>query len=170
MSRKKRNIEGCAMDMTPMIDVVFQLIIFFVVTMKMTEEINEDIILEEGKHGEIITAENTSSQTITIEVGMRNLIFRADASRSTMAPTTWRCSNVIRRRTTIRSLSLSYRADYRVPHEDVKGSWTSAPPTVPRVGFIAIQDKRTKAQTRQLRGGLPCPDDVNSKTTTLISI
>ena len=51
----KPKSEECAMDMTPMIDVVFQLIIFFVVTLKMTDDTNKDIILEEGKDGETLT-------------------------------------------------------------------------------------------------------------------
>ena len=30
---KKRNSEGCETNMTPMIDVVFQLLIFFIITL-----------------------------------------------------------------------------------------------------------------------------------------
>lgn len=151
MSRKKRNIEGCAMDMTPMIDVVFQLIIFFVVTMKMTEEINEDIILEEGKHGEIITAENTSSQTITIEVGMRNLIFpRGRISINNGTYNLEMLQNVIRRRyNKFGPFPVMIRADYRVPHEDVKRVMDVCTANgIARVGFIAIQDKRDKGAKR----------------------
>ena len=37
--KKKPVSEGCAGDMTPMIDVVFQLIIFFIVTIKMDETV-----------------------------------------------------------------------------------------------------------------------------------
>ena len=54
----RRASEQCEMDMTPMIDVVFQLIIFFVVTLKMTADFNKDIILEDGKHGITLTHEN----------------------------------------------------------------------------------------------------------------
>jgi biopolymer transport protein ExbD len=51
MSKRKRvtHNEGCDVDMTPMIDVVFQLIIFFIVTIKLNEQINEDIELAEAK-------------------------------------------------------------------------------------------------------------------------
>ena len=51
MKRRKREVAGCAIDMTPMIDVVFQLIIFFIVCMSITKQINEDILLADGKHG-----------------------------------------------------------------------------------------------------------------------
>jgi len=64
--RKKRNVEGCALDMTPMIDVVFQLIIFFVVTMSMVKKVNEDIYLADGKYGEII--KEMPPSTFEIEV------------------------------------------------------------------------------------------------------
>ena len=35
---KRRELETAEMNMTPMIDVVFQMIIFFVVTLKMTDD------------------------------------------------------------------------------------------------------------------------------------
>ena len=47
--RRKRSSESCDIDMTPMIDVVFQMIIFFIVTMKMDENVNKDIILEDAR-------------------------------------------------------------------------------------------------------------------------
>ena len=46
---KRRPSDGGEMNMTPMIDVVFQLIIFFVVTLKLSKEENPDIDLENGK-------------------------------------------------------------------------------------------------------------------------
>ena len=45
------------MDMTPMIDIVFQLIIFFIVIQSFTKQFNESIQLADGKHGEIISSE-----------------------------------------------------------------------------------------------------------------
>lgn len=48
---RRRNDSGCALDMTPMIDVVFQLIIFFIVTIKMDKDVNEKIELASAKHG-----------------------------------------------------------------------------------------------------------------------
>lgn len=60
--------------MTPMIDIVFQLIIFFVVTLKFTADINREIILEDGKHGPTITAESMPSTTLEIEVDRRGRV------------------------------------------------------------------------------------------------
>ena len=58
----RRVSEQCEIDMTPMIDVVFQLIIFFVVTLKMTSDINPDIELEDGKNGVTLTQDNMPPQ------------------------------------------------------------------------------------------------------------
>ena len=54
MKHRKREVAGCAIDMTPMIDVVFQLIIFFIVCMSLTKQVNEDITLAKSVHGEQI--------------------------------------------------------------------------------------------------------------------
>jgi len=42
--------EPCELNMTAMIDVVFQLIIFFVVTFNMENKLNEEIKLEFGRN------------------------------------------------------------------------------------------------------------------------
>lgn len=68
----KKNSDGCELDMTPMIDVVFQMIIFFIVTIKMDENINEDIKLEEAKDGPLYKDPDT--HTIVIEVDRRGWI------------------------------------------------------------------------------------------------
>ena len=49
MARKKH--ENPQLDMTPMIDVVFELIIFFVVTLTQATAKDETVKLEDGKHG-----------------------------------------------------------------------------------------------------------------------
>ena len=46
MARKSQ--ENPALDMTPMIDVVFELIIFFVVTLTEAQKKDETIELEDG--------------------------------------------------------------------------------------------------------------------------
>ncbi len=71
MAKKKKNSrqnDGAALDMTPMIDVVFQLIIFFVVTLKTADTINPDIVLEYGKDGPTLKADEFKVPPLTIEV------------------------------------------------------------------------------------------------------
>ncbi len=65
---KKPNNEDASLDMTPMIDVVFQLIIFFVVTLKMSDDKDTTIKLEDGKHGIVLTQEELPPSQLTIDV------------------------------------------------------------------------------------------------------
>ena len=58
MARKSQ--ENPALDMTPMIDVVFELIIFFVVTLTEAQKKDETIELEDGKHGIVLTPDEIS--------------------------------------------------------------------------------------------------------------
>jgi len=119
---KKVRSAGCDLNMTPMIDVVFQLIIFFVVTMKMTENEYEDIELEDGKHGPII--KEMPPQTLIIELG-RRLPFSGryrisinNAIVNEAALSDLLVSRVNRYRNT--NFPVLIRADYRVPHREVK--------------------------------------------------
>ena len=48
---KKRSQAQAELDMTPMIDVVFQLIIFFVVTLKMSDDRDKTVLLADGRRG-----------------------------------------------------------------------------------------------------------------------
>ena len=68
---KKRDNEGCDLNMTPMIDVVFQLIIFFIVTINIADTKDENIQLEFGYHGqEVKTSEQSDTSAVTIDVAM----------------------------------------------------------------------------------------------------
>ena len=53
----KKPQENPQLDMTPMIDVVFELIIFFVVTLVEAQKKDESIELEDGKHGIVLVPE-----------------------------------------------------------------------------------------------------------------
>ncbi len=69
---RKQNYE-LAMDMTPMIDCVFQLMIFFIVTFKLDADlINEKIELAKSPHGPAI--EDKVPGTMIIEVDKRGLV------------------------------------------------------------------------------------------------
>lgn len=69
MGRTKRSGAGeQGLDMTPMIDVVFQLIIFFVVTANLNQQaVNKDIQLPIAPHG--ISEKTRDPRQITIQVG-----------------------------------------------------------------------------------------------------
>ncbi len=65
---KKPKNEDVSLDMTPMIDVVFQLIIFFVVTLKMTDNNDTTIRLEDGRNGIVLTQDELPPSQLTIDV------------------------------------------------------------------------------------------------------
>ena len=66
MARKPQ--ENPQLDMTPMIDVVFELIIFFVVTLTEAEKKDETIELEDGQHGTVLTADQLPPDHMQIDI------------------------------------------------------------------------------------------------------
>jgi biopolymer transport protein ExbD len=131
--RKKHN-EGGDVDMTPMIDVVFQLIIFFIVTIKMDETINEDIELPQARQSP--TVEDVDPRTIVVEVDRRGWF-----SMSGVPMSEGQLRGLIRGRyARFGQYPVMIRADHRTKHEDVRkvmdicagvGIW--------RVDFAAIK-------------------------------
>ena len=70
MSRKLQ--ENPQLDMTPMIDVVFELIIFFVVTLTEAQKKDETIELEDGQHGIVLTPEELPPSHMQIDIASRD--------------------------------------------------------------------------------------------------
>ena len=149
---KKRNQESAEMNMTPMIDVVFQMIIFFVVTLKMTKEENPDIDLENGRNGETITSENMPIQTLTIEVDRRTVVRphgRISINNATLSLA--QLDAILKKRyAKFGSFPVLIRADKDAVHEDVRkvmdrctanGVW--------KVGFVAVQEAKDKSKKRR---------------------
>ena len=66
MARKPQ--ENPQLDMTPMIDVVFELIIFFVVTLTEAQKKDETIELETGQHGVVLTADELPPERMQIDI------------------------------------------------------------------------------------------------------
>ena len=136
--RHKGMQDGCDVDMTPMIDVVFQLIIFFIVTMKMEQDINPDIQLEDSVHGPII--EEVAPATIVVEISKSGniSIHNAQLSRAKFR------SIMISRKKRMGMFPVLIRGDHRARHEDIRavmdictdiGIW--------RINFAATQEDKT---------------------------
>jgi len=131
--------------MTPMIDVVFQLIIFFVVTLKMTTDVNPDIVLEDGKNGVILTQDNMPPSTLEIEVDRRG---RISIHNATLSPSM--LSTIIKNRINrfnSNEFPVLIRADRRTQHEKVRkvmdictgaGIW--------KLSFVAVQEHKGKKE------------------------
>ena len=133
MAKKKRKTEGGVdLDMTPMIDVVFQLIIFFVVTLKTADAINPDIVLEYGKNGPEMKADEFEIPPVTVEV--KRYRTPTDFLRKAKVPTGRVISingsvmsraqfrAILRQIVSQRGVNfpLLIRADKDTPHEDVR--------------------------------------------------
>ncbi len=136
MSRKK-NVDGCELDMTPMIDVVFQMIIFFIVTIKMDENINEEIILENAKEGPVY--KDPDPRTIVIEVDKRGWI---SINNLQLNDKTLR-DIMLNRFQRMGTFPVMIRADKNTKHKDVRrvmdictavGIW--------RIDFAAIKEPK----------------------------
>ena len=114
MKRRQRNSEGCELDMTPMIDVVFQMIIFFIVTIKMDENMNEEIRLEEARQGPLFTGEDP--RTMVIEVDRRGWlsINNVQLNRAQLG------SIIARRYARFGTFPVMIRADRRAEHRHVR--------------------------------------------------
>jgi len=103
------------MDMTPMIDVVFQLIIFFIVCMNMTKQFNEEIRLADGKHGEQISSDLRDPFEIEVDqrgrVSIRGIRWSHDQLYTMLA-------NRVKRMGP--NFPVLIRGDARASHEDIK--------------------------------------------------
>ena len=130
--------QGCPIDMTPMIDVVFQLIIFFIVTIKMEQDINPDIELEEARHGPVIEKEDP--RTMTVEIDRRGWISMHGAQL-----TKQKFQKIMRARyNRYGQFPVLIRGDRRTTHRDIKavmdictsvGIW--------RINFAAIYERKS---------------------------
>ena len=127
--------------MTPMIDVVFQLIIFFIVTITMTENRNEEIRLERAVNGpEIKNDESASPLTLVIEVDRKGRV-----SISNVPLTFPKLAQIIDyRRRRYNVFPIMIRADYRAKHVYVKNVMDVCTALgIGRVAFVAVKEPRT---------------------------
>ena len=149
MGRKPQ--ENPQLDMTPMIDVVFQLIIFFVVTLVEAQKKDETIELEDGQHGIVLVPEELPPSHMQIDIGLRNGKPRISMGDRDITPAE------ISRRVTERvrkykDFPVLVRADFAVPHSAVKqvmDACTSA--GIWKISFQAIGEDKTHSRKRLKR-------------------
>ena len=150
---KKRDNEGCDLNMTPMIDVVFQLIIFFIVTINIADTKDENIQLEFGYHGqEVKTSEQSDTSAVTIDVARPRAGF--PEGRISVGNITIHKENL---RTIVRSGRARFgdgfqvwgRGDWRATHGLVRKVMDlCAEEGIGRVTFIAISEAVTEPSRR----------------------
>ena len=142
MARKPQ--ENPALDMTPMIDVVFELIIFFVVTLKMSVEKDETIQLEDGKHGIELTAEELPPSHLVIDVAKNG---RISMCNFTITPAEVGRRVRDRKRKFGSNFPVLIRADYRAKHKYVKEVMDACTANgVWQLSFVAVYDRKSGKQ------------------------
>lgn len=136
--RRSSNSDGCELDMTPMIDVVFQMIIFFIVTIKMDENINEEIELQMAEESPLFDSDDP--RTMVIEVDRRGWL-----SINNVQLNKAQLTNIVQARfNKFGMFPIFIRADRRAEHRHVRsvmdictgvGIW--------QIDFAAIKEKKT---------------------------
>ena len=137
---KKPNNEDASLDMTPMIDVVFQLIIFFVVTLKMTDDKDTTIKLEDGSHGIVLTQDELPPSQLTIDVAKTGRV-----SLSNITLTDQMLAAKIRERKAKfgPDFPCMIRADQKAPHRHVAHVMNiCAAQGVWKLSFVAIAEHK----------------------------
>jgi len=148
---KKRKSEGCGVDMTPMIDVVFQMIIFFIVTLQMTEAKDKDVILEYGPNGQAIETGSTEKKAsvLIIDIGPRGRISVLNQQIELK-----QLDTMVRNRLRAQgdSFQIWIRGHHDVPHVYVKTVMdVCSNAGVGRVHIIAIKEARTESTRKHIR-------------------
>ena len=149
MARKPQ--ENPQLDMTPMIDVVFELIIFFVVTLTEAQKKDETIELEDGKHGIVLTPEELPPTHMQIDIASRDKNGkRLPRGRISMGDVDMTPDEIGRR---VKERMRKYgefpvliRADYDVQHRDVARVMNACTANgIWKISFMATaEDKRSK--------------------------
>ena len=139
MARKKH--ENPQLDMTPMIDVVFELIIFFVVTLTQATAKDETVKLEDGKHGIELTPDELPPTHLIVDVARNGRISMCDVT-ITPAELGRRVKERLRK---YGEFPVLIRADYRARHKSVAevmnactmiGIW--------KLSFVAVYDRKSE--------------------------
>lgn len=147
MARKSQ--ENPALDMTPMIDVVFELIIFFVVTLTEAQKKDETIELEDGKHGIALTPEELPPTHMQIDIASRDkkgkTLPRGRISMGDREITPDEISRRVKeRRDKVGEFPVLIREDYNCRHEVVARVMNAVTAAgIWKISFMAVGEDRT---------------------------
>ena len=147
MARKSQ--ENPALDMTPMIDVVFELIIFFVVTLVEAQKKDETIELEDGKHGIVLTPEELPPEHMQIDIASRDkkgkILPRGRISMGDREITPDEISRRVKERMRkVKDFPVLIRADYNCRHEVVARVMNAVTAAgIWKISFMAVDEDWT---------------------------
>ncbi|MBE6381632.1 MAG: biopolymer transporter ExbD [Lentisphaerae bacterium] len=154
-SKSKENPQ---LDMTPMIDVVFELIIFFVVTLTEAQRKDETIELENGQHGIVLTPDELPPEHMQIDIASVDKSGKKlKTPRISMGDRTLTKEQVYERVKARydklkREFPVLIRADFDTPHSavrDVMDACTKA--KIWKISFMAIGEDKTNERKRLKR-------------------
>ena len=152
MARKPQ--ENPELDMTPMIDVVFELIIFFVVTLTEAQRKDETIELEDGQHGIVLTPEELPPTHMQIDIASRDRLGRTlPRGRITMGDREITPEEIGRRvkerMRKIGEFPVLIRADYNCRHEAVARVMNAVTANgIWKISFMAVSEDKTSKPGR----------------------
>lgn len=144
MARKPQ--ENPQLDMTPMIDVVFELIIFFVVTLTEAQKKDETIELEDGQHGIALTPDELPPDHMQIDISKEGRI-----SMGNVTLTPQEVFNRVKRKKDKlkREFPILIRADFAALHKSVRAVMDECTRAgIWRLSFMAIGEDRTHERKR----------------------
>ena len=154
MGRKPQ--DNPQLDMTPMIDVVFELIIFFVVTLTEAQKKDETIELADGKHGIVLVPEELPPSHLQIDIGLYPDGPKKGKPRISMGDRDITSAEIGKRvkdrLKKYKDFPVMIRADYAVPHKavaQVMNACTEA--GVWKISFMAVQEDKTHGRKRLQR-------------------
>ena len=152
MSRKSQ--ENPQLDMTPMIDVVFELIIFFVVTLVEAQKKDETIELEDGQHGIVLTPEELPPTHMQIDIASRDKSGKTiPKGRITMGDREITPDEIGRRvkerMRKIGEFPVLIRADFNCRHETVARVMNAVTAAgIWKISFMAVGEDKTSKPGR----------------------
>ena len=147
----KKPQENPQLDMTPMIDVVFELIIFFVVTLVEAQKKDETIELEDGRHGIVLTPEELPPTHMMIDIGMRKGKPRISMGDRDITPDEIG-RRVKERMRKIGEFPVMIRADFQVPHYAVARVMNACTANgIWKISFVAVGEDKTNGRKRLKR-------------------
>ena len=133
--------ENPQLDMTPMIDGVFELIIFFVVTLTQANAKDETVRLEDGKHGIELTPDELPPTHLIVDVARTGRISMCDVT-ITPAELGRRVRERMRK---YGEFPVMIRADYRAKHKAVAEVMNACTQNgIWKLSFVAVYDRKSE--------------------------
>ena len=143
--------------MTPMIDVVFELIIFFVVTLTEAQRKDETIELEDGRHGIVLVPEELPPSHMQIDIASRDRKGRPiPKGRISMGDIEVTPADIKRRVVDrikkYKTFPVLIRADFAVQHKAVAQVMDACSEAgIWQVSFMAVAEDKTHERKRLKR-------------------